>query len=319
MADIAVVGSLNMDLIGRASHLPRPGETIIGQEFLEVPGGKGANQAYAAARLGADVAMYGCIGDDAHGRALAANLGAAGCDISHLHAGEAHTGVALIHVAGERGHNAIMVLPGANADYDMRKLLADQGGISGSRILLLQLEIPLPITLGAARLAKAAGAITILDPAPAMDIPADLYEVTDILTPNETELGALTGVGNAASLTDGQVREAIDLLGTRMRGSLIVKLGDRGCIVCAEGAVTHLPAVPARVVDTTGAGDVFNAALAVALLEDKGLVDAAVFASHAAALSVGGKGAQSAAPARHQVDASIAAASHPVPARKSPE
>jgi len=319
MADIAVVGSLNMDLIGQGTHLPRPGETLIGQEFLEVPGGKGANQAYAAARLGACVAMYGCIGNDAHGRALAANLDAVGCDTSRLQTSLAHTGVALIHVGRERGHNAIMVVPGANADYDMRRLLADRSSLIRCRILLLQLEIPLPITLAAARLARKAGVRIIVDPAPATDIPAELYDVSDILTPNESELAALTGVGSASSLTDGQVREAIDLLGVRLRGSLIVKLGERGCIVYERGIITHLPAVPAQVVDTTGAGDVFNAALAVALLAGKDLIAAACFASHAAALSVCGKGAQSAAPTRQQVDESMALSSHPSQARNCSE
>ena len=318
MADIAVVGSLNMDLIARGPRLPRPGETITGLGFLSLPGGKGANQAYAAARLGAQVAMYGCIGDDAHGRALAATLGAAGCDTTRLHVGRAHTGVAVIHVGEQCGDNAIMILPGANAEYDAGKWLGDRDGIGRSRILLLQFEIPLEITLAAARDARAAGVRTIVDPAPAMPVPAGLFDATDILTPNESELARLAGVDAPAGLTEAQLCDAVASVRSRLRGALVVKLGERGCLVCVDGAVTRLPAVPTRVVDTTGAGDVFNGALAVGLLEGRSLLDAATFANHAAALSVSGKGAQAAAPTRRQVDASLQAFQS-IPARRQPE
>lgn len=305
MADIAVVGSLNMDLIARGPRLPGPGETVSGREFLAVPGGKGANQAHAAARLGAAVAMFGCVGDDAHGSQLLDSLAAAGCDTAHVHRGRSHTGVALIHVAEERGGNAIMVLPGANAEYDLDKWTQDAPEVARSRILLLQREIPLAATLAAARRAKAAGATVILDPAPAGGLPDELFEYIDVLTPNEHELAELTGLRGTGELTEGQLSEAIGRLGPRLKGALVAKLGDRGCLVRLGGAVTRIAAVPATAVDTTGAGDVFNAAPAVALLEGSGLKEGCIFAGHAAALSVGRKGAQSSAPGRREVDASL--------------
>lgn len=308
MADIAVVGSLNMDLVARGPRLPGPGETVLGREFLSVPGGKGANQAYAAARLDADVAMFGSIGDDAHGRRIREDLATAGCDTTHLHTASAHTGVALIHVAEESGNNAIMVLPGANAEYDLHRWSEGQAGVSRSRILLLQCEIPLETTIAAARHARASGVMCILDPAPATALPDELFEFIDILTPNESELAELTGTGGAKSLSDEQVREAVELLGAKLRGALVAKLGGRGCIVRVDGAVTHIPAVPVPVVDTVGAGDVFNAALAVALLEGSSLFDGCVFAGHAAAISVTRKGAQASFPGRDEVEASMSAA-----------
>jgi ribokinase len=308
MADIAVVGSLNMDLIARGPRLPGPGETVMGREFMALPGGKGANQAHAAARLGAAVAMFGCVGDDAHGRALLDGLSGSGCDTTRVHRGRSHTGVALIHVAEEQGGNAIMVLPGANAEYDLDKWAQDAADVTRSRILLLQGEIPPAATIAAARRAKAAGVTVILDPAPASGLQDEIFEYVDILTPNEHELAELAGMGGTRELSGGRLHEAAERLGSRLQGALVAKLGGQGCLLRAGEAVTRIAAVPAPVVDTTGAGDVFNAALAVALLEGRGLVECCTFAGHAAALSVGRKGAQSSAPDRREVDASVQAA-----------
>ena len=301
MAKILVVGSLNMDLVALASRLPDVGETIFGSRYFSVPGGKGANQACAAALLGGDVAMFGRVGDDEHGRHMRGSLAKAGCDVAHVATLPGRSGVALISVA-DNGENTIIVVPGANHAYDAVQVEHDAVAFAGARYALFQLEIPLPAVIAAARAAKGAGAQVILDPAPAPAmLPAELLSMVDILTPNEIEAARLTG--RSDTRLDRADAEAIarELQG-RGCGIVIIKMGAQGCLVADHGGSRWVsaPSVTAR--DTTAAGDVFNGALAVALTEGATLVKACIFAAEAAALSVTRLGAQSSMPSRSELD-----------------
>lgn len=283
MAKIVVVGSLNMDVVAVAPRIPVAGETIIGSKFFTSPGGKGANQAYAAAKLAGSVAMVGRVGQDEFGRQMRENLASVGCAIDGVRTVPGASGVALICVS-ERGENCIVVVPGAN--HSLRP--ADVGDVfDGCAIALLQLETPIETVIAAAHFAKQRKTCVILDPAPApaSGLPRELLESVDILTPNETEAAIL------ADSLDGQWPRTI-----------ILKLGDRGCELRRGGKSICIPAVRVNAVDTTAAGDVFNAALAVALSEGAEPEDACRFAVKAAAVSVTRLGAQSSAPARSEVN-----------------
>jgi ribokinase len=304
MTHIVVVGSLNMDLVAVAPRLPLPGETLTGLEYLNVPGGKGANQAYAAAKLGGRVSMLGRVGSDEHGKVMKANLDAVGCNTDHVRITEGASGVALIFVAAT-GENSIVVIPGANDRYSVDGLLSDESAMAGTKYVLLQLETPMPTVAAAARAAKKCGACVILDPAPApQTLSADLLQFVDILTPNETEAARLAGV-EARDLTPPQAAAIARQLRERMRGSVILKLGAQGCLVSSGAETTLIPAPRVEAIDTTAAGDVFNAALAVALTEGADMMEACRFAVCASALSVTRIGAQRSAPAREEVDAFI--------------
>jgi ribokinase len=303
-ASIVVIGSLNMDFVFDVERLPMPGETILGRGFRTVPGGKGANQAYAAAKLannGTVVRMVGRVGADSFGGALKANLAAAGVDVSSvLETESAATGVACIHV-DEAGQNSITVAPGANGALSTR----DIGPLDGARCVLLQLEIPLETVAEGLLIARRQGAIGILDPAPARMLSKDILELVDIATPNETEACLLAGVPPSRL----NVAEAA-AIGTRIRAlgvkSVIVKIGDQGCVYCSADATFAVPSFPVRAVDSTAAGDTFNAALAVALVEGRPIEDALRFANAAAAVSVTRTGAQTSAPARDDVESLLA-------------
>ena len=301
MTRIVVAGSLNMDLVGVASHIPSPGETVLGREFFQAPGGKGGNQAYAAARLGGSASMLGRVGSDDYGRMLRANLEAAGCDASQVKAAPGSSGVALISL-DDAGQNSILVAPGANALYAAADFEEDAHALVGAGLLLLQLEIPIETVMAAASAGRRAGARVILDPAPApQGLPAELCRHVDILTPNEVEAAQLAGVAaQRLSLADAEAIAA-RLLATGV-GAVIIKLGAQGCLV-ADGQTMSMIAAPAvEAIDTTAAGDVFNGALAVALAEQLALPDACRFAVHAAALSVTRIGAQPSMPFRDEVD-----------------
>ena len=301
---IVVLGSLNMDFVVTVERLPMPGETIFGRGFRTIPGGKGANQAYAAAKLARDgsaVRMLGRVGADSFGAALKANLKDAGVDVLAVLETELEaTGVALIHV-DEAGQNSITVAPGANAVLSPR----DIGHLDDARCVLLQLEVPLETVAEGLRKARQHAAIGILDPAPARELGNEILALVDIVTPNETEACMLAGV------TPGRLDPAAAAaIGRRIlergAGAVLVKLGDRGCVYCGSSGTIVVPAVPVQAVDSTAAGDTFNAALAVALVEGLAIEDALRFANAAAAISVTRPGAQTSAPARAEVDSLLA-------------
>jgi ribokinase len=295
---VVVVGSLNMDFVVTVDHLPAPGETVLGRDFQMIPGGKGANQACAAGKLGAqsvDVRLIGRVGYDVFADHLKASLAAAGVDVTAVHASKQPTGVALIWV-DRTGQNSIVVASGANMALAAADVEAMRKVFRGARMALFQLESPLETVQSALRLAREEGLATILDPAPARALPAELLAQVDILTPNESEALMLLGRPAArVALEDApQLAEALRALGPR---TVILKLGDQGCF-----ADRHYPAFPVEARDTTAAGDTFNAALAVALAEERSLADAIRFANAAAAISVTRLGAQASAPARAEVD-----------------
>lgn len=297
---IVVIGSLNMDLVACAPRIPVVGETITGHTYFSEPGGKGANQAYAAAKLGGNVAMLGRVGSDDFGRQMKANLQHVGCDVSGLlEIPDCTSGIALIFVA-DSGQNSIIIVPGANDRFSPEDVDASQNRLKGAALVLLQLENPLPTVLAAARAAKRAGAHVVLDPAPARPVPHELFELSDIITPNETEAAIL------AELPPGRLDsdQALDIarrLQERKAKTVIVKLGDQGCLLVTSEGSHLLPAPAVKAVDTTAAGDQFNAGLAVALSERLDLPSACRFANNAAALSVTRLGAQASAPTRAEL------------------
>jgi len=294
MPNICVAGSLNMDLCVETPRVPVLGETILGGGFFTSPGGKGANQAVAAARLGADVAMLGRVGDDAFGARLAENLRANGVDTSHVRAaGDAPTGVAVILL--QEGDNYIVVAPGANARLTPEDVTAMEAAVAASDALVLQLEIPLAAARRAMELARIHGVTVLLNPAPAQTLPPDFLALADILTPNETECEILTGLADA--------REGATALAGMGVPRVVVTLGGKGVLYTEGGRVVHRPALPVRAVDTTAAGDCFTGALAVSLAGGAGFAQAVDFAQAAAALAVTRKGAQASLPTLAEVRA----------------
>jgi ribokinase len=304
---ILVVGSLNMDFVFSVDRLPLPGETVLGRDFQTVPGGKGANQAFAAGKLarnGTPVRMIGRVGADSFGAALKASL--AGVDVTPvLDTAAAATGVACIHV-DNAGQNSITVAPGANALLSPSDIAKERRAFDGTRCVLLQLEIPLETVAAALGEGRRVGAACILDPAPARALPKEVLDLVDIATPNENEACILAGVHpdrltiDDATALGHKIRE----LGVR---AVIVKLGDQGCVYCGPSETIASPPFPVQAVDSTAAGDTFNAALAVSLAEGGARIeDALRFANAAAAISVMREGAQTSAPSRAEVDAMLA-------------
>jgi ribokinase len=301
---IVVVGSLNMDFVVSVDRIPAPGETVLGRNFQMIPGGKGANQAVAAAKLGSNsvaVRMVGRVGYDVFADHLKASLSAAGVDVSAVHAAKsAATGVALISV-DRSGQNSIVVAPGANHAMAATDVEALRQVFRGARLALFQLETPLDTVAAALALARQEGLTTMLDPAPAQPLPAQMLEQVDILTPNESEaLRLLERPPERLSPADAvDVAEALHQLGPK---TVIVKLGEHGCFVHGGSTRGHFPGFAVEVRDTTAAGDTFNAALAVALGEGAPIEYALRFANAAAAISVTRQGAQTSAPVRGEVD-----------------
>jgi ribokinase len=301
---LLVVGSLNTDLVACAARIPVAGETITGHTFLSACGGKGANQAYAAARLGARVEMIGRVGEDDFGKQMRANLERVGCDTAGVAAiPSVSSGIALIFV-GDSGQNSIVVVPGANERLTPADIEAAKPRFHGTSALLLQLETPIATVQAAAAAARAAGARVILDPAPAPTkaLPAELVRLVDVLTPNESEAAILAGFppGRMNVAQAFEVAKKLQQLGPR---TVIVKLGEQGCAIRDGDSEHALDAPPVKAVDTTAAGDVFNAALAVALSEGSDMISACRMANRAAALSVTRRGAQPAAPSRAELNA----------------
>jgi ribokinase len=292
MTHIAVLGSTNMDLVAYVAKAPQRGETVTGREFRTIPGGKGANQAIAAAHAGADVTIISAVGNDTYGTQLRATFEHSGVDTDHLRTVEGPSGTAHI-VVDDEGGNAIVVIPAANGTVD-HLAPGDEATIATADALLLQLEIPLTGVIAGAEAARRHDIRTILTPAPAQRLPAELLAATDLLVPNEHEATALTGLTNpreaAAALLD-QVPE------------VIITLGAAGSLYAARGAEPFtVPTPRVTAVDSTGAGDTFVGALAVALAEGRPMRDALAWAAAAAALSVQRPGATASMPFRAEID-----------------
>jgi ribokinase len=309
---ICVVGSLNADLVVRAPRAPAAGETVRGTGHARFAGGKGGNQAVAAARLagaGARVSLIGRVGDDEHGRWLRDQLAAAGVDGAGVGSDpQLPTGLAAITVE-DGGQNRIIVVPGANDGLTPGQLSRNHAVLTSAGVLLLQLEIPLPTVQTAARMGREKRAVVVLDPAPTGALPDSLLALCDYLTPNEAELAALCGLpagGDAWPLDD--VAAAARRLLARGARSVIVKLGARGALLVNVDGAQHWPPFAVAAVDTTAAGDAFNAGLAVALAAGAPLQEAGRFACAAGALAVTRPGAQPSLPARAEVDALLGSA-----------
>lgn len=302
---IVVVGSVNMDLMLRCPRLPQPGETVLGEGFRTEPGGKGANQAVAAARLGARVAFVGCVGDDAFGTSAVANLRAGGVGLTHLSViDDCATGVAMVQV-DESGQNSIVLGPGANSALSVAHIDAAARLIAEAGLLICQLETPLAAVQRAIEIAHAAGVPVLLNPAPARLLPEALLRQVDLLVPNEGEASVLSGL--PASGRAGAAEAATHLLQAGC-GVVLVTLGAEG-LVWADAEGSHYrPAHSVAALDSTGAGDTFIGALAAARLEGLDLVSAIDFAQRAAAFSVQHRGAQASMPTRGELGATLGTA-----------
>jgi ribokinase len=295
---ILVVGSSNTDMVIKANHLPSPGETILGGVFFMNAGGKGANQAVAAARLGGDVTFICKTGNDIFGQQALQLFKDEGINTSYMLSDpENPSGVALITV-DKNAENCIVVASGANATLSAADLQNAKKIIEQAAIVLLQLEIPLTTVEYVAATASANENMVILNPAPACQLPESLFPHISVITPNQNEAELLSGI-KVTDITSAKLAAAA----IRDKGvkNVIVTLGQDGALVLSEGEYTHVPAHKVEAVDTTAAGDVFNGALAVALSENKNLVQATVFACKASAISVTRLGAQSSAPYRLEI------------------
>ncbi len=294
MVKAVVVGSVNMDLVVETERLPRPGETISGGRFSTAGGGKGANQAVAAARLGASVSMVGAVGSDRFGDVMRNALEAEGIDCSRVSVKDGRaTGVAVITVL-PGGENTIIVAPGANESVLPEDIRRNTGVLDDADVLLVQLELPVETVFDALKSAKSAGALTVFDPAPYEKLPVEIWKYVDIAVPNRIELEAFT---NVQDLEKGARK-------LRSMGvpTVVTTLGSRGVFVFDGETSFRLPAMEVEAVDATGAGDAFSAALAVSLAEGRPLTDAVRFASAAGALACTVTGAQPGLPGRKQVE-----------------
>jgi ribokinase len=299
-ATVLVVGSANMDMVVSCERFPEPGETVLTDELTMFPGGKGANQAVACARLGGQVRFLGKVGDDVFRPRLLESLEAVGIDTDHVLVDPASsTGVALITV-NDAGENQIIVVSGSNMQLTPDEIEAEQALFDAADVVLLQLEIPVEAVEKAARLAKEAGATVILNPAPACELPDALWQHVDILTPNESETAHLTGV----RVTDQDTAEtAARKLIQRGIRHVVVTLGADGVLLVTSERVLHVPGREVHAVDTTAAGDAFNGALAYALADGRDLDDALAFANTVAAYAVTQRGAQASMPTIDDLDA----------------
>ncbi|MEP6915284.1 MAG: ribokinase [Acidobacteriota bacterium] len=295
---ILVIGSSNTDLIIRTPRIPRPGETILGGRFTRAAGGKGANQAVAAARAGGAVTFVARVGRDLDGAQALAGFTAAGIDVGHIvRDATTPSGVALIFVGGN-GENCIAVASGANDKLSPADVRAARDAFRRAKIVLLQLEIPHPTVDAAVELAVQAGARVVLNPAPARPLPTRLLRRLYLVTPNASEAERLTGM---PVTTERSAAKAAESLLARGVQHVVITMGRRGAFVAGGGVRQLVPGIPVRAVDATGAGDVFNGALVVALAEGRSLIESARFANAAAAWSVTRPGAQPSAPSRRAI------------------
>jgi ribokinase len=302
--EIVVVGSSNTDMIVRLPHLPRPGETEIGGEFSTAAGGKGANQAVGAVRAGGAVTLVACVGRDSLGDEAVAGFIKAGINTDHIvRDPAAKSGVALIYVDAGTGENCIAVASGANSKLSVADVVKAGDRIARSAGLLLQLEIPVAVVEAACALAAKAGVRVILNPAPAQALPASLLQQISVFTPNEIEAEFYSGI-KVSSVADAK-RAAEKLMGMGVE-NVIITLGARGSFVATSQQAMLVPSFAIKPVDTTGAGDIYNGALAVALGEGKTIFEAAIFANAAGAISATRRGAQPSAPDRNDIEALMA-------------
>ncbi len=300
MGRVYVAGSINMDVVATADRHPRIGETVGGNAVLYFPGGKGANQAVAAAKLGAPTALIGRLGQDAFGRDLKAFLAAQGLDLSFVRdTAEAHTGTAIITVAN--ADNTIVVISGANALVDATDIAAP--ALAKGDIAVSQFEIPLPAIDAFFKRARAAGATTILNPAPARGFSAELLDLVDILILNESELGFLTRTGLRDSDDHTRFIDAARTLQTGEDKIICVTLGKRGVLALIDGKPLIVPGRAVNAVDTTGAGDCFVGAVAAQLAAGKSIREALAYANVAASISVQRMGAAPSMPTAAEVEA----------------
>lgn len=314
---VVVIGSTNTDMVAKVPHIPAPGETVMGESFSVVPGGKGANQALAAARMGARVTFVGCVGEDSFAPSALANLRRAGVDLSYCaQTGQTHSGIALIAV-DQAGQNAIVVAPGANMHLTPEHVDRARPAIAAAQVLVLQCEIPIETVTYAARLGRELGKVVVLNPAPARPLPQSLLQDVDVLTPNESEARILLGIlpGNPLNAFDAALR----LLDTGVQ-LVVITLGRKGALAAGrlQGRVVvkEVPAFEVVAMDATAAGDCFTGALAAILaeralagdltLEPTALREPLRLASAAAALSVTRMGAQPSLPTRDELNGWLA-------------
>ena len=298
MKNICVIGSLNMDLVVNVDTMPKPGQTIIGSNFKEVPGGKGANQAVAMARLNGNVSMIGKVGEDGFGQTLINSLKNDKVDTTYIQTAKGATGVALITV-DKNAQNSIVVSPGANFEVKEDDIDNNIEAIKNSDIVVLQLETPLDTIKYALNKAKELNKYTILNPAPAVKLDDEIIKNVDLLTPNETELEIISGVSIE---TEEDIQKAAQIMIEKGVKELIVTLGSKGSLYINKEKSMFKKAYKVEAVDTTAAGDSYTGALAVALSQDKGMEEAMDFASKVGALSVLKEGAQSSLPTLEDVE-----------------
>lgn len=300
---LVVLGSINADHILNLDAFPTPGETVTGHHYQVAFGGKGANQAVAAGRSGADIAFIACTGDDDIGERIRRQLASDKIDVAPVCAvaGEA-TGVALIFVNAE-GENVIGIHAGANAALSVSQVEAEKERIASAQALLMQLESPLESVIAAAKIAHHHHTTVVLNPAPARELPDELLALVDIITPNETEAEKLTGIRVES---DEDAAKAANVLHAKGIGTVMITLGSRGVWLSAEGESRRIPGFRVQAIDTIAAGDTFNGALVTALLEGTALPEAICFAHAAAAIAVTRKGAQPSVPWRTEIDEFLA-------------
>ena len=298
MKNICVIGSLNMDLVVNVDKMPKPGQTIIGSNFKEVPGGKGANQAVAMARLNGNVSMIGKVGEDGFGQTLINSLKNDKVDTTYIKTTKGATGVALITV-DNNAQNSIVVSPGANFEVKEEDIDNNIEAIKNSDIVVLQLETPLNTIKYALKKSKELNKYTILNPAPALKLDDEIIKNVDLLTPNETELEIISGVSIE---TEEDIQKAAQIMIEKGIKELVVTLGSKGSLYINKEKSIFKKAYKVEAVDTTAAGDSYTAALAVALSKDKNIEEAMDFASKVGALSVLKEGAQSSLPTLEDVE-----------------
>jgi ribokinase len=295
---IVVVGSSNTDMVVKVPHIPAPGETILGTEFMTIPGGKGANQAVAAARAGADVIFIACVSDDSFGKQSVENYRNEGIDTSCIKVQPGiHSGIALINVAAD-GENSIAVAPGANNWLFPEDIFGFEAVFEGAKMVLAQLEVPMETIEAAAEIAHANGIPFILNPAPGAAIPDSLLSKVTIISPNETEAAIIT---SRKDFSETDILEMANEIFEKSGTTVILTLGSKGVYLKTFDFERIFRGYKVNVVDTTAAGDVFNGAIAAVLAEGKDLTEAVDFAQRAAAISVTRMGAQPSAPTLDEI------------------